>query len=527
MRQLRGFLNSTWVDGQPSRTKLYNPSTGEAVAEVLEPSSSDLVAGLELARTKGGPELRQMTYAQRAEILTGMAEVNAAHAQELDELAMVNGGKTKAGAQFDVGGGTYTLQHYAELGRGIGDAKYRTDGRWLQLSSRHLQFIGQHVWVPVSGVAIGINADNFPAWSLAQKVARSILAGVSFLCKPATATALVAHRMVELWVEAGILPDGVLQLFMGDFSSHLGNLQEDDVIAFTGSAETGGRIAYHTRRIGYRFSAETDSSNAAALGPDVQDGSPTWQLFIDHAVFATTFLTGQMCTSLRRLLVPREKTQAVVDALVAELSKVVVGNPADPSVTIGPLTTADRLREVQRGLRLLRQEGRVVYEGQGSRSPVGGTPSGNFFWPTVVLVNEGIEALMSQHLEVFGPVIQITAVDPKPSVVSEVSARGGGSLVGAVYSDDVPWVTAVAQGLMGHTGRVYVANSRVDRKAPNPATVLPHLVHGGPGRAGGGEELGGLRGLEAFQRRVALEGDEWLVNAVIGTPRTREAVAAS
>jgi oxepin-CoA hydrolase/3-oxo-5,6-dehydrosuberyl-CoA semialdehyde dehydrogenase len=368
-------------------------------------------------------------------------------------------------------------------------------------------------------VAVHINAFNFPAWGLFEKAAVALLAGMPVLTKPATSSAILAHRAVEILVEGRVLPEGALSLLVGSVGDLLEHVGPQDVVAFTGSSDTGRKIRALPSVIGHsvRVNVEADSLNAAVLGPDPEPGSETWDFFVKDVLRDMTQKAGQKCTAIRRVLVPAAVAARVRDDLVDRLRGVVVGNPAEEAVRMGPLATADQLRDVREGIGRLAADGRLA---TGSAAPVDGrgAPSGKGFFvsPCLVEVDPGAPAATVHSVEVFGPVATLVPYSGAAADAAAIVARGQGGLVSSVYSEDAAFTTEVVLGIAPFHGRVFLGSAKIAEQSPGPGTVLPHLVHGGPGRAGGGEELGGLRGLAFYQQRVALEGSKPLVEKIAG-----------
>jgi oxepin-CoA hydrolase/3-oxo-5,6-dehydrosuberyl-CoA semialdehyde dehydrogenase len=516
MRELRSYLGGGWVLGTGDALTLRNPATEEALASVAS-LGLDRAGALAYARSKGGPALRSMTFAERGALLATVAGVLQAHRDELLDLAVTSGGNTRSDAKFDVDGAIFTLSAYADLGKALGDARVIVDGEGIQLG-RTPRFHGQHVSVPRHGVAVHINAFNFPAWGLAEKAACALLAGMPVLSKPATSSALVAHRIMELLAEGKALPEGALQLLVGGVGDLLEHVGPQDVVAFTGSSETGIKIRSlpGVIRHSVRVNVEADSLNAAILGPDVAPGDETYELFLKDVVRDMTQKAGQKCTAIRRILVPAGVADRVRDDLVDRLSAVVVGNPAHEKVRMGPLATADQRDDVQEGISALACDGRLVL-GTAQVTALGAPPGKGFYvGPALIELEEGAEAPAVHGREVFGPVATIVPYSGQADAAAAITSRGQGGLVSSVYSEDAAFTTDVVLGLAPFHGRVFLGSAKIAEQSPGPGTVLPQLVHGGPGRAGGGEELGGLRGLAFYRQRVALEGSRPVIEKVAG-----------
>lgn len=517
MQRLQSFLNDRWQAGTGPSAVLVDPSTEEPVAEV-QSGDLDFKGALEHARTVGGATLRPMTFAQRGELLKEMSRALHAHREELLDLSHRNNGATRGDAKFDVDGATGTLSAYARLGAELGDRTMLVDGEAEKLGTG-ARFVGMHLRVPRPGVAIHINAFNFPAWGTAEKAAAAILAGMPVMTKPATATALVAWRMVDILVAAGIMPPGVLSFIGGRPGDMLDHLDPADVIAFTGSADTGAtlRALPAVRDRSVRLNIEADSLNAAVLGPDVRPGDDLWNLFVRNVVTDMRQKTGQKCTAIRRVIAPADVCDALSDALVAELQRIRVGVPSDENVDMGPVATASQLRDARAGIALLSEEARVLCGGpdplDGHGAPAG---KGYFIAPTLLRVRDAASANRVHQREVFGPVATIIPTGPSADASAMMVARGQGSLVSSVYSDDGDWMRDFLLGALPWNGRVMAVNQKVVDQAIPPGMVLPSCIHGGPGRAGGGEELGGRRGLDLYTQRVALQGDRAALGRLVG-----------
>lgn len=516
MIQLRSYVCGQWVAGGGELETLVNPATEEPLAQAGA-SGIDRKAALDFARSRGGPALRALSFAQRGGLLKAICDALQAHREELLDLAVANGGNTRSDAKFDVDGATFTLAAYAELGKALGDARLLVDGEGVTLG-RSPRFHGQHVMVSRHGVAIHVNAFNFPAWGFAEKAAVALLAGVPVLSKPATSSSLVAHRIMEILVEQAILPEGALSLLAGGVGDLLQHATGQDVVAFTGSSETGARIRVlpNLIRESVRVNVEADSLNAAVLGPDVEPGSETWEYSLKDVLRDMTQKAGQKCTAIRRILVPEAVAERFRDELSERLRAIVVGNPAHEGVRMGPVATAQQHRDVREGIDALARDGRLVL-GTADVQPQGAPPGKGYFVPPVLIeVEPGAAAPTVHSREVFGPVATLVPYSGKAEDAAALVARGNGGLVSSVYSEDLAFTSDVVLGLAPYHGRVFLGSARIAEQSPGPGTVLPLLVHGGPGRAGGGEELGGLRGLAFYMQRVALEGSRPVIERITG-----------
>ncbi|MGK4004969.1 3,4-dehydroadipyl-CoA semialdehyde dehydrogenase [Sorangium sp. So ce1036] len=518
MERLESYVAGEWTPGRGPAHVLVNPATEEPLAETST-EGIDLAAAVAFARAEGGPSLRALTFAERGELLRAMSR--AAHAQRdaLLEVAVRNGGNTRGDAKFDVDGAIGTLAYYADLGAQLGDARLLADGDGVQLG-RSPRFFGQHVLVPRPGVAVHINAFNFPAWGLAEKAACALLAGMPVITKPATSTALVAFRLMKIFTERAPLPRGALSFLAGppgDLLSHLGG---EDVVAFTGSSATGAtlRLVPNLARESVRINVEADSLNGAVLGPDVAPGSETYAMFLRDVVRDMTQKGGQKCTAIRRIFVPAAVLATVQGDLVERLRDARVGDPAQDGVTVGPLTTAEQLRGVRAGIERIAAGATVAIGGTGPFEKIGAPEGKGYFVPPTLLVAADPDGAPAAHEhEVFGPVATLFPYDAGARHAVALLRRGRGSLVCSVYSDDRGFAAEVLLGAAPYHGRVLLGSERIADQAPGPGTVLPQTIHGGPGRAGGGEELGGLRGLHLYAQRTAVQGSRPILEALLGT----------
>jgi oxepin-CoA hydrolase/3-oxo-5,6-dehydrosuberyl-CoA semialdehyde dehydrogenase len=515
MQLLASYLSGAWSAGSGSTVALVNPST-EAVLAEAHTGGHDLAAAFDHARTAGIRELGQLTFAQRGALLAGLARAIHGAREELIALAIANGGNTRGDAKFDIDGGAQTLSHYAELGARLGKAELLADGEPIQVG-RTARMAGQHVWARRRGVAVHINAFNFPGWGLCEKLGCALLAGMPVIAKPATATALVAHRLVERF--APLLPPGALQLLVGPAGALLDHLGPGDVVAFTGGSATARMLRTHPVIVAHtvRLNLEADSLNAAVLAPDVALTSEAGSLFVADVVRDMTQKTGQKCTAIRRVLVPADRLAEVADAMRDRLGRIAVGDPAHQGVAMGPLATAQQRDDVRAGIARLAAATEAIHGGTGEVAPVGSPAGKGFFIGPVVRTTASPMtcAPLNEH-EIFGPVTTLGAYSGEPGFAAEFVARGEGCLVSSAYSDDRDWVGKFVAAAAPWAGRLYLGSSKMASQSPGPGTALPALLHGGPGRAGGGEELGGERGLHLYMQRCALEGDGSVLKSLIG-----------
>lgn len=519
MVRLKSYVVGRWHEGTGKPAQLVNPATEAVIAEA-NADGIDHATVLAHARS-AGKTLRKLTWAQRAAMIKGVQKVFHAHREELLDLAQPNSGGTRGDAKFDVDGAIGTLGAYAATGEAmaarVGDRPWLLDGELAQLT-RAPRFGGQHVLLPRPGVAVHINAFNFPAWGTFEKAAVAWLAGAPVVSKPATATALLTFRMTELLVESGVVPDGAFQLICGSTGDLLPQLGPQDSLAFTGSNATGAMLrttpGFAAR--GVRVNIEADSLNAAVIGPDVEVGSELWSTAVRHVATDMTQKAGQKCTAIRRVLVPDALIDAFEEALVEQLTTIIVGNPLVDGVGMGPVATASQLRDVLAGIRTLAAGGRLV-TGTGERVDGKHAEAGKGFFvePTVIrLPNCGPGAV--HDLEVFGPSVALLPYDGGAEAAAAALALGQGSLMTTIYGDDRGWLGAMLLDAAPWLGRLMLVSSKVADQVTAPGMVLPGCIHGGPGRAGGGEELGGERGLGFYLQRTALQGDRVILGKLLG-----------
>jgi len=512
VKRLRSHVCGAWFAGNGDAVEVFDPTTGVAIAEVNN-SGLDFVAALQYAREAGGPVWRAMTFAQRGELLMAIAAAWHEFRDELLALSTVSGGNTRGDAKFDLDGATGTLSAYAKIGAQLGDAQFLIDGAPIRLS-RSPRFVGRHVRMPRAGAAIHINAFNFPAWGMAEKMAAAILGGMPVVSKTATSTAVLAERLVEILVEKNVVPAGVLSFICGSAGDMLQHVITQDVVAFTGSAATGCRIRSGAAVIekSVRVNVEADSLNSAVLGPDVKRASETWDLFIREVCTDMTQKAGQKCTAIRRIFVPIDQVDAVREDLIEAISVVKVGNPATRGVRMGPLASQAQLEDITAGIAELQTVADVVCGAIGPGELLDADASvGYFQQPVLLQVRDSAAAAIVHTREVFGPVQTIVPYSGAAANAAELLNQGDGGLVASVYSDNRDFAAALTFAVAPYNGRLNFGSKKVAEFSMGPGAVLPTLIHGGPGRAGAGEELGGLRGLSFYMQRTALQGDEPLL----------------
>lgn len=511
MRVIESFLNGAWRSADGPKIPLVNPATEQVLAEAAP--AGDLGDALRHARDLGGPALRNMSFRQRGALLQAIAKLLHGHREELLDLAVASGGNTRGDAKFDIDGGLGVLAAYAELAEGLPDSPWLVDGE-PAVVVRTSKVRVQHLLQPRHGVAVHINAFNFPAWGMLGKAAVAWLAGMPVLSKPATSTCLVAHRIAEILVAADILPPGAFQLLIGPVGDLLTHLVPQDVVAFTGSAATGAKIRAHATVLahGVRVNVEADSLNAVILGPDLAEGSELWDLVVRDAATELTQKAGQKCTATRRILVPTALLPAFRDALEARLGDLAArtGDPGSKAVKMGPLATAQQLADARAGITALSARATVV-RGDPQRQTFVDIPAGKGYFLEPILLEADPAAVLDpdapfHRLEVFAPVATLLPYDGTIAQAATIIGFGGGSLVSTLYSDDRELVARAIAGFGPQLGRLVLADEKGAGGSFSPGLVFPQALHGGPGRAGGGAELGGRTGLELYMQRTAVQG---------------------
>jgi oxepin-CoA hydrolase/3-oxo-5,6-dehydrosuberyl-CoA semialdehyde dehydrogenase len=515
MAVLRSYIGGRWQAPSQEGVPLLDAVTGEEVARVSS-AGVDFGAALDHGRRVGGPALRELTFHQRAALLKALAGHLREHRDDLYRLS-ARTGATLADARFDVDGGIGVLASYASRGRReLPNDTVHVDGATEPLGKGGT-FAGQHVHTSRLGVAVQINAFNFPVWGPLEKLAPAFLAGLPSLIKPASLTAYLTARLVELIVESGVLPEGSVQLVCGDAGDLLDHLTEQDDVAFTGSAGTARRLRAHPVITGRSvpFNAEADSLNCSILGLDARSGGREFDLYVDQLVTEMTVKAGQKCTAIRRAFVPAPLLQDVAAAVRERLAAVVVGDPADPGVTMGALAGRAQRDEVRRAVQTLTNAGKRVY-GDPDRVEVAGADSerGAFMSPILLLADDP-DRPEPHEVEAFGPVTTLLPYSSAGQVI-ELAARGRGSLAGSIVTADTGFAREVVLGTAPWHGRLLVLSQADAAESTGHGSPLPTLVHGGPGRAGGGEELGGVRGVLAHMRRTAVQADPDTLAAITG-----------
>ncbi|GAB3020687.1 putative phenylacetic acid degradation protein PaaN [Nocardioides flavus (ex Wang et al. 2016)] len=509
-RLLESYAAGRWYAASAEGDPLLDAATGREVARISS-AGLDLGAMVHHARTVGGPAIRELTFHERALLLKELATHLTGLKDELYELSLATGA-TRRDSMIDIDGGFGTVFSYSSKGRReLPNAHVVCDGDLEQLGRTGV-FLGQHVYTSRPGVAVQINAFNFPVWGMLEKLAPAFIAGLPTIVKPASQTAYLTELVVRRIIESGILPEGSLQLLAGSAGDLLDHLGVQDSVAFTGSAHTAGILRQHPSVLhgGVQLQVEADSLNCSVLGPDVAAGDPEWDLFVKGVVTEMTAKAGQKCTAIRRVIVPSAVADEMTEAIAARLATVTVGNPDDESVRMGPLASLGQRQEVRKAVEALRSSCDVVLD---ETEVAGDAERGAFMSPVLLRARAG--AVEPHDVEPFGPVSTVMTYDSLDEAVA-LAARGRGSLAGSVVTHDPDVARTLVLGLAPWHGRILVLDRDDASESTGHGSPLPMLVHGGPGRAGGGEELGGVRGVLHHMQRSAIQASPDMLTAITG-----------
>jgi oxepin-CoA hydrolase/3-oxo-5,6-dehydrosuberyl-CoA semialdehyde dehydrogenase len=469
----------------------------------LMPRPADVGEILDHARRVGARALHHLTFQQRGKLLRALADALSARKEELYELSYATGA-TRPDSAFDIEGGIGTLYVYASKAKTLPDSRILADGPREAISKGN--FAGQHILTPLAGAAVHINAYNFPVWGMLEKLGPTLLAGMPAIVKPASVGSFVTAAAFRIMIEADVLPAGALQLLLGSPGDLLDRLDGQDAVAFTGSAATAATLKARTNivREAVRFTAEQDSLNASILGPDAMPGSPECDVFVKEVVREMTQKSGQKCTSIRRALVPAAILDAAEAAIAARLAKIVVGNPRAEGVRMGALAGQQQRDDVRANIARLKGEARVVSGEAGIDLLDADEAKGAFMAPTLLRCDTPISATLIHEVEAFGPVSTLMPYDGIDEAV-EIARAGKGSLVCSLFSHDLATVAELVLGAASTHGRMMIVDRDSAADSTGHGAALPHLLHGGPGRAGGGEELGGFIGMKHYMQRTAIQ----------------------
>lgn len=509
----QNYVTGSWIKGDGEGQQLFNSVTGELLGAASS-KGLDFAAVLDYARRVGNPALRKMTFHERGNMLKALALYLQQHLPELYRISYQTGA-TKADSWVDIEGGIGNLFANASLRRRLPDQPFCLDGESHNLS-RHNSFMGTHILVPKEGVAVHINAFNFPVWGMLEKIAVNLLAGVPAVVKPATVTCYLTEAVVRKIVESGILPDGALQLICGGAGDMLDHVTSQDVVTFTGSAYTGLKLRAHPRILAESvpFNMEADSLNCIVLGEDVEPGQADWDIFIKEVRKEMTTKAGQKCTAIRRIFVPENKMEDIWKAISSSLSQTLIGNPLNEKVRMGSLAGETQREEVRSQVRKLLSASQLIYGSMDSVEVVDADAGkGAFISPLLLLNDDPFNKEASHEVEAFGPVSTIMPYRNMDEAI-ELSKKGKGSLCSSIVTSNEKLARNYVLGAATYHGRILILNEGCAKESTGHGSPLPLLVHGGPGRAGGGEEMGGLRGVKHYMQRVALQGSPAMISAV-------------
>ena len=513
MYKLQNYITGNWINGDGEGQTLYNAVSGDAIATATS-KGLDFKAILEYGRTTGNPALRKMTFHERGNMLKALAIHLRKHLDTFYQVSYQTGA-TKVDSWIDIEGGIGNLFANASLRRKFPDETFCIDGESHSLSKMN-SFMGTHILVPKEGVAIHINAYNFPVWGMLEKIAVNLLAGVPAVVKPATVTSYLTEAVVKEIIASNILPKGALQLICGSAGDLLDHVTSQDVVTFTGSASTGLKLKSHPviLKESVPFNMEADSLNCIVLGEDITPDKPEWDIFIKEVRKEMTVKAGQKCTAIRRIFVPENKMEEVWKAIATALSQTAIGNPLNEKVRMGSLAGDDQRSEVRSQVQKLLASSQIVYGSLDSVSVIDADAIKGAFISPVLLMNDKPFASAAVHeVEAFGPVSTIMPYKNIDEAI-ELSKKGKGSLCSSIVTANDTIAKQYVLGAATHHGRILVLNNDCAKESTGHGSPLPLLVHGGPGRAGGGEEMGGMRGVKHYMQRVALQGSPTTITAI-------------
>ncbi|MEO5984806.1 MAG: phenylacetic acid degradation bifunctional protein PaaZ, partial [Ferruginibacter sp.] len=513
MNKLGNFITGKWITGDGEGQQLYNAITG---AEIVRASTAGLDFGamMTFAREKGNPALRKMTFQERGRMLRALA-LHLTEKKEQFYAVSTLTGATRVDSWIDIEGGIGNLFSNASLRRKLPDSTFTLDGDSIALSKENT-FMGHHILVPKEGVAVHINAYNFPVWGMLEKIAVNLLAGMPAIVKPATVTCFLTEAVVREIIASGILPSGALQLICGSAGNMLDFVTSQDVVTFTGSASTGIKLKSHPTVLSESvpFNMEADSLNCIVLGSDVEPGEPEWDIFIKEVRKEMTVKAGQKCTAIRRIFVPENKMEDVWKNIFTELDKTMIGNPINEKVRMGSLAGQAQREEVRAQVQKLLATSQLIYGSLDSVKVIDADEhTGAFISPMLLMNDAPFESYEPHNVEAFGPVSTIMPYKDIDEAVL-LSKKGKGSLVSSIVTADPKLAKEYVINAATHHGRILVLDKTCARESTGHGSPLPSLVHGGPGRAGGGEEMGGLRGVKHYLQRTAIQGSPTMLTAI-------------
>lgn len=513
MRKLENYITGRWITGDGAGQALHDAVTGDVVGAATT-SGLDFAGLLDYGRKVGNTALRKFSFHERGRMLKALAQHLMAHKEKFYQVSY-HSGATRADSWIDIEGGIGNLFSNASLRRKFPDLPYCTDGEPVGLSKGG-SFMGHHLLVPKEGVAVHINAYNFPVWGMLEKCAVNWLAGVPAVVKPASVTAYITEAVVKEIIASGILPEGSLQLLCGSAGDLLDHVTAQDVVTFTGSKATGLLLKGHKRILeeSVPFNMEADSLNCIVLGADVQPGQPEWDIFIKEVRKEITVKAGQKCTAIRRIFVPQHLVEDVGIALGTALAQTVIGNPLNEKVRMGALASRGQRDEVKKNVQQLLAGAQLIYGSLDSVSLIDADPAkGAFLSPLLLLNDQPFRNEAVHEVECFGPVSTLMPYRDIDEAV-QLAKKGKGSLCCSIVTADHKTATEFVVGAGTHHGRILVLNRDCAQESTGHGSPLPMLIHGGPGRAGGGEEMGGLRGVKHYMQRVAIQGSPTAITAI-------------
>ncbi|MCV2445645.1 phenylacetic acid degradation bifunctional protein PaaZ [Paracoccus sp. DMF] len=515
LRRLESYVCGGWTPGAKEGQTLLDAATGAPVA-LIDSTGLDFAAVLQHGRAAGA-SLRTMTFHERAGMLKALGLALMARKEEFYAESL-HTGATRADGWVDIEGGIGTMLAFASKGRReLPNARVLTDGE-VEVLSKDGSFVAQHILSPLEGVAVHINAFNFPIWGMLEKIAPTLLAGLPCVVKPASQTAYLTELCVRRIIDTGLLPEGALQLICGSVGDLLDHVGEQDAVTFTGSAWTGRKLKTHPAVVAnsVRFTMEADSLNASILGPDAVPGTAEFDLFVREVAREMTTKAGQKCTAIRRVIAPRAQVQALVAALRERLDKTALGLPGDEGTRMGPLASLDQRAEVRERIRDLQAVAEIVAgDPDAVRVSSGDSERGAFLNPVLMYADAPKAAAAVHEVEAFGPVSTVMPYDDLDEAVA-LARMGRGSLVSSVFTGDETVAEKLVLGAAPWHGRVLIGSAETAKSSTGHGSPLAPLVHGGPGRAGGGEEMGGIRGVKHYMQRTAVQGAPRLLSAVTG-----------
>ncbi len=513
MQKLGNYITGKWIEGDGEGAALYNAVNGKLITHASS-NGLDFEAALKYAREKGNFALRNMTFQQRGRMLRALALHLLKHKETFYAISYQTGA-TRVDSWIDIEGGIGNLFSNATLRRKLPDEIFCMDGDPINLSKEN-GFMGHHILVPKEGVAVHINAYNFPVWGMLEKIACNLLAGIPAIVKPATVTSYLTEAVVREIIASGILPEGALQLVCGSAGNLLNFVTSQDVVTFTGSAYTGVKLKAHPTILSESvpFNMEADSLNCIVLGTDLTPGMPEWDIFIKEIKKEMTVKAGQKCTGVRRIFVPENKMEDVQNALIKALETTAIGNPLNEKVRMGALAGQEQRNDVKNQVQKLLASSQIIYGSLDSVSVIDADDNTGAFMSPILLQNTNPFANEEPHnIEAFGPVSTIMPYKDMYDVIA-LSKKGKGSLCSSIVTADASIAKQYVIGAATHHGRILVLNAACAKESTGHGSPLPSLVHGGPGRAGGGEEMGGLRGVKHYLQRTAIQGSPDMITAI-------------